>query len=47
MDYTTTIETLKLRLPYEMDELVKAVTVMIEDLEKYIDENEINQAFFM
>ena len=46
-DYTSVIESLKLRLPAEIDELIKAVDVVTEDLVTYIEENEMNQAFFM
>ena len=46
-DYTQAVESLKLRIPAEVDELIKAVNVITEDLVTYSEENEMLQAFFM
>jgi hypothetical protein len=46
-DYTTEIEALKVRLPHRIDELIKSVDIMTEDLVEYIEDNNMNQAFFM
>ena len=46
-DYTDPIEELKLRLPAEIDELIKSINVMMEELLTYIEDNKMNQWFFM
>ena len=46
-EYTSTVEELKIRIPQEIDELMKSVNIMTEDLVKYIENNEMNEAFFM
>ena len=46
-DYTSEVEALKVRLPHEIDELMKSVDIMTEDLVEYIENNDMNQAFFM
>jgi hypothetical protein len=46
-DYTEAVESLKVRLPYEIDELIKSVDIVTEELVEYIENNDMNQAFFM
>ena len=46
-DYTTTVEELKIRIPQEIDELMKSVDIITQDLVEYIENNDMNEAFFM
>ena len=46
-DYSRSVESLKLRIPTEVDELIKAVDAITEDLVTYRKENKMSQAFFM
>ena len=46
-DYTAAVGELKIRIPQEIDELMKSANIMTEDLVEYIENNDMNQAFFM
>ena len=46
-DYTSTMAALKRRLPTEIEEMIKAITLMEQEQEKYSEESRMNKAFFM
>ena len=46
-DYADAIAELKLRLPVEIEEMIKSITIMQTELNTYLEENRMNQAFFM
>ena len=46
-DYTKTMAALKLRLPNEIEDMIKAITLMKQELETYSEESRMNKAFFM
>jgi hypothetical protein len=47
LDYTNAIEEVKDRLPVEIDELDKSFAISKKDFVAYLEENEMNQVFFM
>ena len=47
LDYTNTMNELKLRMPTEIEEMILAITLMRDELDTYSDEIKMNQAFFM
>ena len=46
-DYMDVIAELKSRLPQEIDEMVKSYNLITEELSEYIEQNKMNQWFFM